>query len=180
MALADTILPYGIRQVVLTPIDDAGTLGTPVRLPNAQTFSFEEAEEFTELRGDDRVVAVRGAGPSVNFSFESGGISLEAYQVLTGGEITSDGTTPAESKTFTKKSTDSRPYFKVEGRAISDSGGDVHCVLSRCKVNGNLSGEFTDGEFYISSCEGQALGDPDTDIVYEFVQNETAAEITIP
>lgn len=176
MALAETALPYGLREVVLTPIDDAGVLGTPVPLPVSQTFSFEEAEEFTELRGDDKLVAIRGAGPSVNWSLEAGGITLDAWKVLTGGTNTLSGTTPAEINTFTKKSTDTRPYFKVEGRAISDSGGDIHCVLPKCRVTGNLSGEFSDGEFFVSECDGQALGD-DSDTVYEFVQNETATAI---
>lgn len=182
MALADTILPYGIRQVVLTPIDDAGVEGTPVRLPNAQTFSFEEAEEFTELRGDDRLIAVRGSGPSVNWSLEAGGITLEAYKVLTGGATELSGTTPDEINTYTKLASTTRPYFKVEGRAISDSGGDVHCVLPRCRVTGNLAGEFSDGEFFVTECDGQAMADPDaaegSDIVYQFVQNETATSIS--
>lgn len=177
MALPATALPYGLRDVRLTPYDAAGVAGTPVDLPVSQTFSFEETEEFQELRGDDRLVAVRGSGPVVNWSLTAGGITLAAYKVLTGGTLTSSGATPAEKNVFSKKGADSRPYFKVEGQAISDSGGDVHCVLTRCKVTGNLSGEFTDGEFFISECDGQALPDPTTDVVYEFTQNETAVAI---
>ena len=60
MALATNVLPYGLRDVKLTPIDDAGVLGTPVDLPAARTFSFSEAEEFEELRGDDQVVEEPG------------------------------------------------------------------------------------------------------------------------
>lgn len=174
MSLATTALPYGIREIELTPIDDAGAEGTPVPLPVSQTFSFEEAEEFSELRGDDKLVAVRGSGPTVNWSLEAGGISLEAWKVLVGGETESDGTTPSETNTFTKKTTDSRPYFKVRGRAISDSGGDIICTLPKCRVTGNLSGEFSDGEFFVSECDGQAMGD-DTDVVYTFEHRETAA-----
>lgn len=181
MALAATALPYGLREVDVTPIDAAGDLGTAVKLPNAQTFSFEEGEEFQELRGDDRLVAIRGSGPAVNFSLEAGGISLAAYKVLTGGTIAETGTTPEEVKTLTKLASDSRPYFRVRGRAISDSGGDVHCELPRCRVSGSLQGEFADGEFFITSCEGQAIADPDAatgeDIVYKFTHNETAAAL---
>lgn len=178
MALSDTALPYGLREVELTPIDEAGVAGTPVKLPNSQTLSFEEAEEFTELRGDDQLVAVRGSGPVVNWSLEAGGISLDAYKVLTGGDIAEDGTTPDATRTLTKKGTETRPYFKVRGRAISDSGGDIVCVLGRCRATGSLSGDFGDGEFFITSCDGQALPDPgNDDIVYEFIQNETAAAL---
>jgi hypothetical protein len=180
MALATTALPYGIREVELTPISDAGVEGTPVRLPNSQTFSFEEAEEFTELRGDDRLVAVRGSGPSVNWNLGAGGISLAAYNVMTGGEIVEEGTTPAASRQLIKKDTDSRPYFKVRGRAISDSGGDFLVTLPKARITGNLSGEFADGEFFITECDGQAMGGTfgtDDDVVYVFEHRETAAPL---
>jgi hypothetical protein len=180
MALADTALPYGLREVVLTPIDDAGDLGTPVALPVAQTFSFSETEEFQELRGDDRLVAVRGSGPQVEWSIEAGGITLDAYKVLVGGTVDTEGTTPAEIKSLIKKSTESRPYFQVKGRAISDSGGDLLCTLPKCRVTGSLGGEFSDGEFYITECDGTAMGatlDTDDDVVYKFEHRETAANI---
>lgn len=180
MALAATALPYGIREVEVTPIDAAGALGTPVKLPNAQTFSFEEAEEFTELRGDDKLVAVRGSGASVNWSLGAGGISLQAYKVLTGGTVAESGVTPNIVRTMTKKSTDTRPYFRVRGRAISDSGGDFVATLPKCRVTGNLSGEFSDGEFFVSEADGQSLGatlGTDNDVVYRFEQRETAAPL---
>lgn len=184
MPLTVIPLPYGLRDVKLTPYtnDAATTLGTPsVDLPNARTFSFSEAEEFTELRGDDKVVTTRGQGASVDWDLEAGGLSFEALKIITGGTITETGTTPAQSKTFTKKVTDSRPFFKVEGQAISDSGGDLHCVLDRCRSTGSVEGSFGDGEFFLTSGSGVALPSLITaraDTLYEFVQNETAVAIT--
>lgn len=175
-------LPYGLRDVKLTPYTSASALGTTaVDLPNSRTFSFEEAEEFEELRGDDKVVASRGRGPSVSWSLESGGISLEAYQVMAGGVITESGVAPAVIKTFSKKATDSRPEFKVEGQAISETGGDFHVVLYRCKATGSLSGELADGTFWLTSAEGTAFPSRITgseDDLYEFVQN--SSETAIP
>jgi hypothetical protein len=178
-----TSLPYGLRDVKLTPYTDAGgtTLAaTSVDLPNARTFSFSETEEFTELRGDDKVVTTRGKGPSVDWDLEAGGLSLDALKVLTGGTLTESGVTPATKRTFTKKVSDSRPFFKVEGQVISDSGGDMHCTLDRCRVTDKVEGEFSDGNFFLTSGSGTALasliaGREDT--VYEFVQNETAEAI---
>lgn len=182
MALNTIPLPYGLRDVKLTPYTtDAGTtLGTAVDLPNSRTLSFSEAEEFTELRGDDKVVTTRGQGPSVEWELESGGISFEALKILAGGDIATTGTTPDQIKTFTKKVTDARPFFQIEGQVISDSGGDVHCVLPRCRVSGNIEGEFSDGEFFLTKCDGVALGSNITgaeDVLYEFIQNETATAI---
>lgn len=177
-----TALPYGLRDVRLTPYtnDSGTTLGTPVDLPYARTFSFSEAEEFTELRGDDKVVTTRGQGASVEWDLESGGLSLEALKVMAGGTVVETGVTPNIIKKYTKKATDSRPFFKVEGQVISDSGGDVHCVLDRCRTTGNIEGEFSDGNFFLTSGSGAALPSLLTgrvDTIYEFVQNETVTAI---
>jgi hypothetical protein len=170
-------LPYGLRDVKLRPIDAAGTVGASVDLPAGRTFSFSEAEDFEELRGDDRVQAIRGKGPKVEWELESGGISLAAYAIMAGGTVTNTGVTPNEKRSFKKKDTDSRPYFQVEGQAISDSGGDFHAVVFKCRASDTLEGELADGQFWLSSASGEGIGEADGDL-YEFVQNETAVAIT--
>lgn len=172
-----TSLPYGLRDVKITPISAAGVLGTPVDLPNSRTFSFEENEDFEELRGDDKVVATRGQGASVGWELESGGISLEAYAAINGGAVVVSGVTPAQVKTYTKLSSDSKPRFQVEGQAISESGGDFHVTLPNCKATEGVEGELSDGAFWLTGASGTAIADPNTDVVYEFVQNETAVAI---
>jgi hypothetical protein len=180
----DTALPYGARDTKITAYtsDAATTLaGSSTDVPNARTISFEEAEEFTELRGDDKVVAIHGSGPSVNWEMEHGGINIPAYKLMAGGTTATSGTTPAQVTTYTKKVTDTRPYFKAEGQAISDLGGDFHVVLPRCKTNDTLSGELADGEFWLTGASGQALPSlvvAEVDVLYKFILNETAVAIT--
>jgi len=183
MVLA-TPLPYGLRDVKLTPYTDSAgtTLGTPIDLPNGRTFSFSEAEEFTELRGDDKLITTRGKGASVDWDLEAGGLPFEAVQVMVGGTIVESGVSPDLVKTFTKKANDVRPFFGVEGQAISDSGGDLHGVLDRCRSTGNLEGAFGDGEFFLTSGSGVALPSliaARVDTLYEFVQNETVTPISV-
>lgn len=176
MALATNQLAYGLRDVGLYAMDAAGVLSNKVDLPAARTFSFSETEEFTELRGDDKVIAIRGKGPKVEWDLEAGGISLAAYVVLAGGTSNLSGTTPNQILKVTKKVTDSRPYFRVEGQAISDSGGDFHGRVFKCKVSDAIEGEMTDGEFWITSCSGEGIGDAN-DNLYELIQNETVTAI---
>lgn len=174
-------LPYGLRDVKLTPYLTATTLApTSVDLPNSRTFSFEEAEEFEELRGDDKVVATVGKGASVSWELESGGIDLDAYQTMNGGTVTEGGVAPNSTKTYTKRTTDTRPEFKVEGQAISESGGDFHVVLYRAKATDSLSGELADGTFWLTSASGSALPsriEASKDVLYEFIENDTATAI---
>lgn len=131
MPLNTIPLPYGLRDVRLTPYTTAAadTLGTPVDLPYSRTFTFTDAEDYEDLRGDDKKIATHGKGSEVEWELEAGGISYEAYKVLNGGTVGTTGVTPNQIKTYSKMVTDARPYFKVEGQAISDSGGDMHCIV---------------------------------------------------
>lgn len=180
--LNTTALPYGIRDCKLTPYtDQAGTIlgSASVDLPNMQTFSFSETEEFQELRGDDRVVTTRGQGAQVEWSLEAGGVDLRIWAFLTGGSVTESGVAPSRTVTVRKKSSDNRPFFRLEGQAISDSGGDVHAIVYRCRSNSNIEGSFSDGEFFITSASGIGLPlmDEDFDLLYDFVQNEVKKAI---
>jgi hypothetical protein len=179
-----TALPYGIRDIKVTAYTDAAatTLATPtVDLPYARTLSWTESEDFEELRGDDTIITTKGKGPEVEWELEAGGLHFDALKIIDGGTITETGTTPAKKLVYKKLATDSKPFFKIEGQVISDSGGDVHLVMDRCRASGDFEGEFTDGEFFLTACSGVALGSQIATrlgIIYEFTQNETAVALT--
>lgn len=180
---APTALPYGMRDLKITPYSDAGgsVLGSEViDLPNMQTFSFSEEEEFQELRGDDRVVAIRGSGATVSWELEAGGYKLRVWEVLTGGVVSLTGIAPNRKWRLDKKSSDTRSYFLIEGQVISDSGGDLHAIVYRCRCNESIEGEFADGEFFITNASGQGLPilDDVNDLLYSIEINETATAIS--
>jgi hypothetical protein len=177
-----TALPYGIRDCKLTPYADEGgtVLGdTSYDLPNMQTFSFSETEEFQELRGDDRTVTTRGRGAQVEWSLEAGGYDIMVWSIITGGQVIEEGLTPNRRVIMRKFSTSSRKYFRMEGQAYSDSGGDVHSIVYRCRSNDAVEGTFADGEFFITSASGLGLPllDAGFDLLYDHIQNETAVAI---
>lgn len=191
MALGNA-LPFGLRDVQIVPYTTlaATAFGTVlVDLPNAQKFSFTEKEDYVELRGDDRLVTSHGNSPQLDCSLESGGISLEAYLALNGGEIIESGVTPDQVKRYRKKTTDQRPFVTVIGKAISDSGGDFHAVAYRARATGDISGEFADGAFLVPStamtgygCNvvGELDGVDIENALYDFVQHETIEDIIAP
>lgn len=169
-------LPYGLHDVRLYALTGE-TPGTGVDLPNSQTFSFAEAEQMEQLRGDDALVALHGKGPEVNWELGNGGISLQAVQIMYAGTLTTTGTTPNQVTTLNKKNTDIRPYFQVIGQAISDSGGDFHVKLYRCKATGDLKGDMKDGTFWITDAKGTALGRVSDGAIYDLIQNESVVAI---
>lgn len=178
----DSALPFGCRDTKVTPYTTAGatTLGTGVDQPNARTVSFNEAEDYEELRGDDKIVAIRGLGASVEWEMEAGGISVPAYKAINGGASVTTGTTPNQITTYTKKVTDVRPYFQAEGQSMSDSGGDFHVILPKCRASSKVGGVLTDGSFWLTGTGGLALPSTvvaDVDTLYKFVLNETATAI---
>lgn len=182
-ALSDA-LPYGCRDVKLTQyIDAAGmVLGTTsVDLPYAQTFNFTEAEEFAELRGDDKLITTRGRGSNVNWDLEAGGLAVKPWCVFSGGSVIESGLTPNRVVEVQKKGSNDRPWFRVDGRIISDSGGDILVRIYRCRATGDLGSNFADGEFATTSVSGVGapLLDDTNDLLYSIFRRETGSVITL-
>ncbi len=185
MALNTIPLPFGLRDVKITPYTDLTRTvlaGSSIDLPNAQTFTWTETEDYEDLRGDDALQTSHGKGPVVTWDLESGGLSFEAWAAVAGGIVTTTGVTPNQIKTHRKSVLDVRPFFKVEGQAISDSGGDVHGVVYACRATGDLKAEMKDGTFMVPAMSGKGFGSkllsgPPVNTAYDWVQNETAVSI---
>lgn len=181
MPLAAYALPFGIRDIKLRALDNTDTPGTSVDLPAARTLGFAESEDFTELRGDDSLVAIHGSGPTISWSLESGGISVDAWKLISGGSVTSTGTTPNVKKVLSKLGSDSRPYFQCEGQSISDNGGDMHALLYKCKANADIGGEFSEGGFITPGIDGLGLATTQASNIgklWDLIHNETAVAVT--
>jgi hypothetical protein len=175
--------PYGLRQLMLTPYTDAqGTIlaTTSYPLPVAMTMGFSETEQYDELRGDDVLVAVHGRGPQVDWSLEAGGLPIKAWSIISGGMVIESGVTPNRQVRLRKSGDDQRPYFRVDGRSVSDSGGSVVGRIYRCKANGRIQGDRRGGSFMTSSIDGVGLplvGDAGR-WLYEWIQNETDSALS--
>jgi len=181
-AVLPTPLPFGMRDVKIYPYLDAqGTIlaAKGFDLPHAQTFSFADAEDFVDLRGDDELVATHGNGAQVNWTLEAGGIALECWAIFTGGQIIEQGVAPNRTITLRKCSDDARPYFMVSGQIMSDSGGSVTGVVYRAKCNADISGQFSDGAFFITAANGIGLPIPGTRLLYDLKQSEARTFLSL-
>lgn len=174
--LAPAKYPFGLRDVKIYPfLDQQGTALAEegIDLPAAQTFSFADSEDFTDLRGDDELLASHGNGAQVNWTLEAGGISLPAWAIFTGGQIIETGAAPNRVITLRKCTDDARPYFQVRGLAMNDNQGDTVGVVYRAKCNGDISGQFGEGAFFVTSADGIGMGIPGTKLLYDFIQHES-------
>lgn len=177
MSAVPDALPYGLRQLMLTPYTDAqGTVlgSTSYPLPVAMTLGFSETEQFDELRGDDVLVAVHGRGAQVDWSLEAGGMSITCWAIISGASVVEEGVAPNRRTRLLKSADDLRPYFRIDGRAISDSGGNLATRIYRAKANGRLQADHRGGAFATSRVDGVGLpmvGDGGR-WLYEFIRNE--------
>ena len=164
--------PFGLRDIKLTNI--GGT--TQVDLPSAQKMTFSERLTSGELRGDDVTKSIVAITDALEWELEAGGISLEAYAIMTGRTLVSAGTTPSRTVTMTAVAGDNYPYFKIYGKSVGDiSTDDIHVLVYKAKLTSPLEGEFSDTNFFVTKCAGVAI-DNGTKI-FDIVQNETAAAL---
>jgi hypothetical protein len=180
MALTDTRLPYGLRDLKVATLSNTGVKGTLVDLPNGQTLEFNETTSEQELRGDDVIKATRTTVEAVEWTLDAGGINFEAMVVMAGGTVSTTGTTPNIKKQWRRLEGESYPDFFLEGQALSESGGDHHTVLHRCKAN-KISGTHQDQEFWVSHAEGKGIGTltaANVGAVWDMVANETTTAIS--
>jgi hypothetical protein len=176
-------LPYGIKQLMLTPYQDAqgsilATVSYP--MPVAMTLGFSETEQFDELRGDDILVAVHGRGPQVDWSLEAGGMPINCWSIITGGMVIAEGVAPNRRIRLLKSADNMRPYFRIDGRIISDSGGNVVARIYRAKANGRIQADHRGGSFQTSAIDGigMPLVNDSGRWLYEIIQNESDFPLT--
>jgi hypothetical protein len=171
MALTGAVAPYGLNQLKVVP---AG--GSLTSFPWGQTLKFSEEPSTNELKGDDKIVATVTVLEKIDWEIEAGGISLEAYAAITGRTLTNAGTGAAETQTMKASGADAYPYFKLYGKVITDEG-DLHIKFFKAKLN-KIEGEFKNGEFFVTKCEGTSIDDG-TNGIMELVRNETATTLPL-
>lgn len=183
MAVPNPALPYGMRDIKVTPItaNTAGaiTYGTFVDLPASQTLSWNTTEDYEQIRGDDIVQGEHGNGRLVEWELAAGGLGIDAVAVIMGGTVSSSGVTPNIIKKLATVGTVAAPYFRIDGQAINDNGGDTKVVIYRAKATGGLEMSFEDGTFMTTGISGNGYPNADN-ALYDIAVYETATNIAQP
>ena len=167
--MTDVTKPFGLREVLFVSMDNENS----ENLPASRTLSFTERVMSAEFNGDDELQGVVTIPIGCEGELEAGGISLEAYALITGHELTSGaGTNTLEGNSS------SFPYFQIFGKSVDDEGGDIHCKIYKAKLTEALKGDFKYGEFFVNKMKfvGVKVGGK----AFEFVANEEEQDLEVP
>jgi len=180
--------PYGLKDLKVRSWS-SGSLGAAVDLPAAALLKFSTKRDSAKAEGDDRTVAVASNVKEVEFELKSSILPLDALAVMTGVTVTDSGTTPNQVKRYAPKVGAMAPYFLIEGKALSESGGDFHGKVYKCKVTDDPDVGLENGKFADVSLKGTGIGvtadeastiggSAAADECFELLQNETEADIS--
>lgn len=162
----DPTKPFGLRDIKLTTLDGL----TQVDLPSSRTLAFKERVMSGEFTGDDELQGIVTIPIGCEGNLEEGGISLEAYALMTGHTLTAGASTDTlegDSSSF--------PYFKIYGKSVDDEGGDIHCKILKAKLTSALEGEFKYGEFFVTKMS--FVGVKVSGKAFDFVANDEEEEL---
>lgn len=162
---------YGIRDIKLTNL--AGS--SQVDLPAARTLSWTESVVSDTLDGDDVEVSAVGFVKGIEWEIESGGISLEAYAMLTGETVVTAGSTPNRTQTISRTGGKNFPWIKIYGRSLGDADDGAHVKLLKCKVT-EIEGSLSNQEFFLTKCKGRGIANS-SNVLYDLVKLETDAAL---
>lgn len=172
MSLDTQPKPYGLNQLKVKSL----VTGTVVQLPAATKLTFKERVKAAEGPGDDKLSVVVSVVDAVEWELENTGLPLDAYAIMHGTETSTTGTTPNQKKTMTGQGAVRLPYFQIFGKSLGEGEDDLHVIIYKAKVTEGLDLAFQYGELAKPTIKGLAIDD-DVNGVWDFVQNETAADL---
>ena len=163
---------YGFRDLKVTNI--GGTV-TEDRVA-AHSLTVCPTVGSAELRGDDVPKVSMSSLSGGTAAISAGGYSSAAVAIMFGKTLSASGSTPNEITTLQLNSGDVMPYFKIYGLARDEGGGDVHVLLSKCKVTNWGGIDFSDENWFVNSVDVQCLDDG-TNGVIKILQHETTTAV---
>jgi hypothetical protein len=172
MALETNAKPYGLSDIKLTSMNGV----TQVDLPASVKLSFKEVVNSAKGPGDDRIAVVVAVMDSIEWEMEATGLPLEALALMFGTTTTTSGTTPNQTKTLKRRGGLRLPYFKIYGKSLGEGDDDVHCIIYKAKLTEGMEAPLEYQKLQDVKIKGLGIDD-DVNGVYDWVQNETAADL---
>lgn len=165
--------PFGLRDIKIA-LWSAPAMAYDV--PVAGSLAFTDTPGATaELRGDDALADIHVMEGKPVVELESGGISLRAWSLLSGGTYS----TGSGYYRLVKQGDDQRPYLVLGAQIYdNDNTGDIHVYLPKCRCTSGPKGTFKDGQFFLTGATIEGVDDR-ANGMYQVRQNDTAAALNL-
>lgn len=177
----------GLRQLSfeeqLTDTTSAATYsGSPLVVNDPRVLSYQETHQNDELVGGDQQVDVYDKLVACEVTVEIARMRLDLLAALLGSAaVVQAGSTPNETATLTRKTSDEAPYFRVKGLIAymgSDEASGAYLVtLVKAKVLSHSMAHNQDG-YATVTLTMRALGRIYDSVIYELAQYETSPTLS--
>lgn len=167
-------MPYSVMDAKVFPYA-AGVPGVAKDMPGIRRLEMESAVEETEHRGDNSILAVAASFSSVDLTIEVGQLNLDAIAALSGGTVATEGDTPNQIRTLTRRSTDNLADYQIKAKTNSRTiaGGATWLTFPRCQWVGGPNYSMEDNEFPVIEVTCRSVPDADN-VIYIISQYENA------
>lgn len=131
-----TIQSYnrGIKDIKISAWTAENSYGAAYDILAGRGANLQWVVQTDELRGDDVVVDRFTSLVSTTITINEASIDLTVFNMLLGGILTSS----AAYYDFYVASAVDAPYVAIAGRISGSGGKDVHFLVPKCKISGNL------------------------------------------
>ena len=166
------LFPFGVRETRVA-------VGT-TNLPWGAVESAEASETLitADLKGDDTIAAQHSLIEKITGTLKLGGVSLQAYALVTGRIVATTGVTPTRGSTLSLTAGDAFPYFRLYIRAVTDDGGDVWYVIYKAKISEGAKGTFAYGAFRETDISFVGVADSaNSNKFMDIITHETASAL---
>lgn len=152
-------IPRGLDDLAVFVLDGAGTPGTKVDVPGAQSLEWSVESDSDELRGDNQVIALVRNPKSVSGTIRVAKINLPAIAAMIGGTVATSGTGATEITSLEESSAAPAIYFQIMGQAASaDANGSAYRItIYKALVTGGPNESLTIDEWSTPEFEFEAI-----------------------
>lgn len=123
----------GVRDGKIALWTAENTWGTVYDIHGIRNFSITTNISSDELKGDDRVLDQHSRMESVTVDWEQADVNLFIMDLLMGGTLVSNAT--YEDAMVGEEDA---PYVGIAGKMVASDGSEVHMLVPKAKLMGNL------------------------------------------
>lgn len=170
-----------IAKLTADPSGGSATYATSIDVPGIKEIGVTPEVNSVELRGDNVQLDADSNLIGLTLSVVHAKLHLDVLAVLIGGTVTDAGTTPNQTATYDRITTDSFNYFRLEGKTPTNGvdvvGGDVKLSFWKCKLT-SIDLGFAEEDYRTVSFEARGVYRLADNKLFAIALRETAAALT--